>query len=132
MKKSKISQLITFTTLAMACFSTPAFSDSTAPEKSTCLFYEHFDYKGKHFGLYKRDVLVTSNNVPSSSVYGTGPVGKRFVSKEWAGRVSSFRVPPNCEAIVTNGNKKVSIWKDVPKFSGEFNDKGIGFGCHCK
>jgi len=128
---SRLAKLLTCTALTLACFSAPTFSQ-TAPEKSTCLFYEHFNYQGEHFGLYKRDALVTNDSVSSALVYGDGPVGRRFVSTEWAGRVSSLKVPPNCMAIVTNGGKPVGLWKDLASFSADFNDKSIGFGCHCK
>jgi len=104
----------------------------SAPNAKTCLFYEHFDFEGKHFGLHTGHILTTAENVPAAKVYSGGKDFQRFVSTEWAGRVSSLKVPPNCIADVFNGTKSVPISADLPRFSDEFHDKSTGFGCRCK
>lgn len=105
----------------------------TAPEKNTCLFYEHFDYKGKQFGLFKGDALTTSADVKPENVYLKGFKGRVFMAPEWKGKVSAVKVPKGCKVNVLLASGKIAneINKDIPKMSGMANDNGVGFGCTC-
>jgi hypothetical protein len=103
----------------------------TAPQAKTCLFYEHFNYAGKHFGLYEGDVLVTRADANSDVVHPKR--GKqRFVSPEWANRVSAVKVPPNCTAYVSIGKAVGQYPTDMAAFNDDTQDKGEAFGCKCK
>lgn len=102
----------------------------SAPQAKTCLFYEHFDYAGEHFGLYEGDVLVTREDANSDVVHpGNGK--RRFVSPEWANRVSAVKVPPNCTAYVSVGNGVGQYPTDMARFNDDTQDKGEAFGCKC-
>jgi len=106
----------------------------TAPEKSTCLFYEHVDYKGKHFGLYKGDALITKASVKPESVYKGDFKGRVFTQPEWGGKVSSVKVPKGCtlSMVVESGQSFQGLEKDIPAIAKKYNDQGVGFGCSCK
>ncbi len=103
----------------------------SAPQAKTCLFFEHFDYAGKQFGLYEGDVLVTRKDANSDVVR---PIKgkKRFVSPEWANKVSAVKVPPNCTAYVSTGAGVGVYPTDMAKFNADTQDKGEAFGCECK
>jgi hypothetical protein len=110
-----------------------ASTAQTAPEKSTCLFYENVDYKGKHFGLYKGDALITKASVKPESVYKGGFKGRVFTQPEWAGKVSSVKVPKGCSLslVVESGQSFQGVNQDIPAFAKKYNDQGVGFGCTC-
>lgn len=103
----------------------------SAPQAKTCLFYEHFNYEGEHFGLYAGDVLVTREDADSSVVH-PGEGKRRFVSPDWANRVSAVKVPPNCTAFVSTGNGGGQYPTDMAAFNDDTQDKGEAFGCECK
>lgn len=103
----------------------------SAPQAKTCLFYEHFDYAGKSFGLYEGDVLVTGEAVKSDMVR-PGKNKRRFVSPEWANKVSGVKVPPNCTAYVSIGAGVGVYPTDMARFNDDTQDKGEAFGCECK
>lgn len=105
-------------------------SAQSAPQAKTCLFYEHFNYEGRYFGLYAGDVLVTGEDVDSRAVR-PGKDGRRFVSTDWAGSVSGVKVPPNCTAYVSVGNGVGKYTGDMPAFNDDTQDKGEAFGCEC-
>ena len=105
----------------------------TAPQAKTCQFFEDFNYQGAHFGLYTGDMLATNAQVNPQSVFDGGLKGRKFVDPKWAARVSSLKVPKGCMAIVYNGkDRAVGLWQDLAQFTPQYNDKGVGFGCHCK
>jgi len=129
LKNAKLKLLAAIT----AVVAIPTMSTAqTAPQANTCLFYEHFNYEGEQFGLHKGDMLSTSDKVAPTAVYAGGLPGKNFVAPQWAGRVSSLKVPKGCMAIVYNGkDKAVGPRSDLSQFSAPYNDKSVGFGCHC-
>ena len=122
--------VVTFAITAVSTASMQAAAQS-APQAKTCVFYEHINYTGKHFGLYAGDVLVTRDNVKSDSVH-PGKGKRRFVAPEWTGKVSGVKVPPNCTAYVSIGNAVGEYPKDMSLFNNDTNDKGEAFGCKCK
>lgn len=103
----------------------------SAPQAKTCLFYEHFNYGGEHFGLYEGDVLVTGKNVKADAVK-PGKGKRRFVDPKWAKRVSAVKVPPNCTAYVSIGNGVGQYPTDMAAFNDDTQDKGEAFGCKCQ
>lgn len=103
----------------------------SAPQAKTCLFYEHFDYGGQHFGLYEGDVLVTRENAKTDGVH-PGQGKRRFVAPEWANKVSAVKVPKNCTAYVSVGNGVGQYPTDMARFNSDTQDKGEAFGCKCK
>ena len=130
--KTKMLQalLVALAITAVSTASMQAVAQS-APQAKTCLFYEHFKYTGKNFGLYEGDVLVTRENVKTDSVH-PGKGKRRFVAPEWAGKVSGVKVPPNCTAYVSIGNAVGVYPTDMSLFNNDTNDKGEAFGCKCK
>jgi hypothetical protein len=102
----------------------------SAPQAKTCLFYEHFNYAGKNFGLYEGDVLVTRADAKSDVVH-PGKGKKRFVNPEWAKRVSAVKVPKNFTAYVSVGNGVGEYPTDMAAFNDDTQDKGEAFGCKC-
>lgn len=112
----------------------PANAPQTAPQAKTCLFFENFDYGGASFGLYSGDLLVTNANVSPDGVYRGTFKGRKFVAPEWAGRVSSLKVPKNCTAYVMDATTlpRAELSVDLRAFTDRFNDKSVSFGCSCK
>lgn len=115
---------------ALSALSSIAAAQS-APQAKTCLFYEHFNYEGQHFGLYEGDVLVTREDANSDVVH-PGKGKRRFVSPEWKNRVSGVKVPKNCTAYVSVGNGVGQYPTDMAAFNDDTQDKGEAFGCKCK
>ena len=105
----------------------------TAPEKNTCLFYEDINYKGKHFGLFKGDALLTKAGLKTDAIYPNGFKGRVFTAPEWDGKVSSTKVPKGCKLSIQMQSGKVAagVDKDIPKYAEKFDDKGVAFGCTC-
>jgi hypothetical protein len=132
MKHLALSKALIFLGGIVACSILPMMAVAqSAPQAKTCLFYEHFDYRGKHFGLYEGDVLVTRADANSDVVHPK-PGKQRFVSPEWANRVSGVKVPPNCTAYVSVGNGVGVYPTDMAAFNDDTQDKGEAFGCKCK
>ena len=64
MKISSTNKSLLVLSLTAALCALPMLATAqSAPQAKTCLFYEHFNYGGEHFGLYEGDVLVTAEGV---------------------------------------------------------------------
>ena len=132
MKISTTSKALIVFSLTAALSALPLIATAqSAPQAKTCLFYEHFDYGGEHFGLYEGDVLVTGDNVNADAVQ-PGKGKRRFVDPKWAKRVSAVKVPPNCTAYVSIGNGVGQYPTDMAAFNDDTQDKGEAFGCKCQ
>lgn len=101
----------------------------SAPEPSTCLFFEDANYGGAHFGLYNGDALKVGESVGTPQGFGSKRV---FVEPQWAGRVSSHKVPPNCSATVVNDQGQTAVvGSDLPVYHSHHENRSIAFGCAC-
>ena len=102
----------------------------TAPEKNTCLFYENTDYKGA-FWAVQGDALTTKPNVKPESVYKRDFKGRVLCNRNGTEGVIRERFQKlQIDRGACVGKYADAIDKDIPKFSAQFNDNGVGFWLH--